>query len=342
MKNSQPFHPLACFPRHPPPARSSPQPRQLALTVPFRRVPASVLGQAGPLGCPGVFCPPLVQQPPGDPLLRGRLWGELQVKTAAVSGWEKWADEASPSTCQSIKLSTQTSGRPWKPSAVICTNTVIFPRCCLREAGPRCYLLNNYPVSQGQSSPQLLHRGPGGRLRRLLGAALCHWQLTEHIEMAVSRVPTTKKDNCIKGWFYFFPQFFIRWKRIGEPQRSKASITTILLPFLFVVLMPPVIKLRWMIWCEFVPHDMWRFQMFGSDSAMSALCTYDAQGRGLLIKVISCSDTRMHMLIFPLSFQFIVSNVTKGLMTSRASFSSHTVDMDIKHTVIDLSWFITE
>lgn len=53
-------------------------------------------------------------------------------------------------------------------STVIYSNTVIFPLCCLREAGPRWYLLNNYPFSQGQRSLQLLHRGAGGHLWRLL------------------------------------------------------------------------------------------------------------------------------------------------------------------------------
>lgn len=58
---------------------------------------------------------------------------------------------------------------------------------------------------------------------------------------------------------------------------------------------------------------------------LSAVCTYDARGRVWLIRVISCSDTRMNiphkfeaMLTFPLCFQFIVPKVTKGLMTSRA------------------------
>lgn len=172
--------------------------------VSLHQVPASALEQGGPRGCPGVFCPSLVRQPPGNPLRRGGLWGELWVKKEAVSGWEKWADKASPSTCQSIKLNTQTGGQPWKPSTIIYTNTVIFPQCCLREAGLRCYLLNNYPTSQGQSSLQLLHREPGGHLWWFLRAVLCHWQLTEHIEMAAPHAPTSKEDNCIKGCLFFF------------------------------------------------------------------------------------------------------------------------------------------
>lgn len=152
--------------------------------------------------------------PWSNSLLETAETGLVWIKTEAVSGWEKLIDKASPSTCQSIKLNTQTSGQPWKPSTVIYTNTVIFPRCCLREADPRCYLLNNYPISQGRSSLQLLHWGPGGLLWRLLRAALCHRRLTEHIEIAAPCVPASKTDNCIKSWFYFF--FFPSSFLLGE------------------------------------------------------------------------------------------------------------------------------
>lgn len=122
----------------------------------------------------------------------GKSWGSF---------WSReMSRQASPSTCQSITSSARTSGQPCKHSAVIYTNTVMFPWCSWREAGPRCYLLNNYPVSQGQSSLQLCTKG----CRLLLGALLHHGQLTGLIEMVALQVPTSRKDNCIKGWFFFF------------------------------------------------------------------------------------------------------------------------------------------
>lgn len=237
MKNST-LQPHVFFSHHSSLAQSSQQPRQPAFSMLFHWVPASPLGQAGPQGCSGVFCPSLIQQPPGDPLLRGGLWRELWIKTGAVSGLEKWTDKASSSTCQSVKLNTQTSGQLWKPRLSFTVIQLSFPYVVWEKQVPddTCLIITPFPKDKGPCSS--CTEGRADTYGGSSGAALCHQELTGHIEIALSHVPTSEKDNCIKGWLYIFFQFLIRWNRRGEPQWSKPSINIIMLPFLFVVLMP--------------------------------------------------------------------------------------------------------
>lgn len=171
VKNSQPFHSSFFHSSHlwhRAWAQSSPQPS--SHLTPCPSIPASALGQVVPRV---TQCPPLLHQKPADPA------GELWIKAEAASGWRNEQTKLVPAPANQSNPG-QTSGQPWKPSTVTHTNRVISPWCCLREAGPRCYLLNNFPISQGQSSLQLLHRGLGGHLWWVLRVSLCphSWQGT--------------------------------------------------------------------------------------------------------------------------------------------------------------------
>lgn len=196
-KNSQPFHSwvflLALMSE---PWHSSPQPTAGShRALPY--VPASALGQAGPLGHPGVSCPPVLQQKPGDPAGKGLVWGAPDKGRGC-----SWSGERSrQSLCQQLPINPtehRAVASPGNPRPSLALTELSLPDAASEKQVPdvTCLIICPFPKDKAPCSSCTEGRvdtcGGSSELCFAPTADRAHWN------------GSSKKDNCIKAWSHFF------------------------------------------------------------------------------------------------------------------------------------------